>query len=62
MCLHIFQVSLSASFANDLKLDSLDAVEVVMAIEEVRVVSSSTSIFLYLSSTGVRYRDSGRRS
>lgn len=39
--LHIFQISSSASFANDLSLDSLDAVEVVMAIEEVRVVSAS---------------------
>jgi len=31
-----YQVSLSSSFTNDLGLDSLDAVEVVMAIEEVR--------------------------
>lgn len=36
--LHIFQISTLASFAGDLSLDSLDAVEVVMAIEEVRVV------------------------
>lgn len=38
---HIFQVSASASFADDLSLDSLDAVEVVMAVEEVHVVPPS---------------------
>lgn len=45
-CRHIFQISTSASFANDLSLDSLDAVEVVMAIEEVRVFLSSNNTIL----------------
>ena len=31
---HLFQVQPSSAFTNDLGLDSLDAVEVVMAIEE----------------------------
>lgn len=31
-----YQLSLSSSFTNDLGLDSLDAVELVMAVEEVR--------------------------
>lgn len=38
--LNIFQLNKTASFANDLGLDSLDAVEVVMAVEEVCVASS----------------------
>lgn len=32
----MYQLSTSSSFSKDLGLDSLDAVEVVMAIEEVR--------------------------
>ena len=32
----IFKLSLTSSFTNDLGLDSLDAVELVMAVEEVR--------------------------
>jgi acyl carrier protein len=34
--LTIFQLSVASHFSNDLGLDSLDTVEVVMAIEEVR--------------------------
>jgi acyl carrier protein len=33
---YIFQLTAGASFTGDLGLDSLDAVEVVMAVEEVR--------------------------
>lgn len=36
-----FQISASASFAEHLSLDSLDAVEVIMAVEEVPAVSLS---------------------
>ena len=36
-----FQISASASFAEHLSLDSLDAVEVIMAVEEVLAVSLS---------------------
>lgn len=34
--LHNFQINGASHFSNDLGLDSLDTVEVVMAIEEVR--------------------------
>lgn len=37
-CLRIRQLSPTASFSDDLGLDSLDAVEVVMAVEEVRLM------------------------
>lgn len=41
-----FQLSASSSFAEDLGLDSLDAVEVVMAVEE--VCSLYNSVFAYI--------------
>jgi hypothetical protein len=38
------QITESAHFANDLGLDSLDTVEVVMAIEEVRLLDYSLRV------------------
>ena len=60
-----FQIKSSASFTNDLGLDSLDAVEVVMAVEEVcfNVVNQlycCLKITRFVS-VGVLYRDSRRR-
>jgi NADH dehydrogenase (ubiquinone) 1 alpha/beta subcomplex 1, acyl-carrier protein len=55
------QLSTTASFTEDLGLDSLDAVEVVMAVEEVwhfffcELVPTNR----ICTAAGVRYRDSG---
>lgn len=50
------QLTPTASFSEDLGLDSLDAVEVVMAVEEVRIcIISSTHIAN--GPAGVRYRN-----
>jgi acyl carrier protein len=39
----IMQLSVSSHFSNDLGLDSLDTVEVVMAIEEVMLAYSTVA-------------------
>jgi len=43
------QLNATASFHQDLGLDSLDAVEVVMAVEEVRVSSLPTLEIIFIS-------------
>jgi NADH dehydrogenase (ubiquinone) 1 alpha/beta subcomplex 1, acyl-carrier protein len=51
-----YQLSLSSSFTNDLGLDSLDAVELVMAVEEVRsLVHNVSSVILIVCFSGVCY-------
>lgn len=47
------QLTPSASFTKDLGLDSLDSVEVVMAIEEVRSLCSNTSFLCVHIFSGV---------
>lgn len=58
--LTITQLSATSHFTNDLGLDSLDTVEVVMAIEEVRLVTRARYMRLLMIATGVQHRDPGQ--
>lgn len=44
------QISAQSHFSNDLGLDSLDTVEVVMAIEEVELPRDQAKVFVDISS------------
>ena len=55
------EISNTSHFANDLGLDSLDTVEVVMAIEEVREMHTFANLAL-TDFAGIQYRDSRQRS
>jgi acyl carrier protein len=52
-CLTVSQLTTQASFTGDLGLDSLDAVEVVMAVEEVCSRSIPQAVALLTEVTGV---------
>lgn len=51
------QLSPTSHFANDLGLDSLDTVEVVMAIEEVSTGDGGSASWVLTYSTGIQHRD-----
>ena len=54
------ELSNTSHFSNDLGLDSLDTVEVVMAIEEVRNFHAFENLAL-MKFAGIQYRDSRQR-
>lgn len=56
----ILQLTAEASFTEDLGLDSLDSVEVVMAVEEVGSQLVVQAVSLLTKLTGVHHRNSRR--